>query len=145
MVPNQQLIEQLKRDEGAVLDANGYHKPYQDSLGIWTIGYGHNCQTNPITDAAANQILVDDIAKAEASVLREWPWAQDLDIPRRNVLINMVFNMGLAKVRGFVNFLECLKQGQYINAAEHMLDSLWAKQVGDRAKRLAEVIRWGHG
>jgi len=132
---NSALLDALKRDEGCRL------KPYKDSLGIWTIGYGHNLESRGISQAVADQILLEDATIAEQNTLVAWPWAKNLDEPRRNVLVNMVFNMGLERVRGFKQFLAALEHGDNEAAASHMLDSLWAKQVGARATRLANVIR----
>ena len=48
------ILEQLKRDEGMRRTA------YQDSLGVWTVGVGHNLAV-PLSDAAIEQILADDV------------------------------------------------------------------------------------
>lgn len=132
---NAELIDALKHDEGLRL------RPYKDSREIWTIGYGHNLESGGISLAVAEQILIEDATIAEQNTLVAWPWAKTLDQARLNALINMVFNMGLERVRGFKNFLAALEKHDYQAAAEHMLDSAWAKQVGVRATRLAAVIR----
>lgn len=62
---------------------------------------------------------------------------------RQTVLACMVFNMGLTKTLGFKAMLDAVRQGQWSRAADEMLDSQWAKQVGHRATRLANMMRYG--
>lgn len=113
--------------------------PYKDSLGFWTVGYGHNL-TVPLTERAMTQILMDDIAFATAVChsLAYWP---TLSLVRRNAVINMVFNLGFPGFMKFKNMNAAMLVGDYERAAREMLDSTWANQVGDRAKRLAQQIR----
>ena len=127
------LLGQLKRDEGksAVM--------YLDSANIPTLGYGHNL-TVPISDAAMEQILSDDLAAAEADVA-SLMWTTALSPCRFAVLVAMRFNLGFGGLLGFVNMLAALRSGYYETAAREMLDSLWASQVGARADRLAEQMR----
>ena len=63
MRASQTLINQIKKFEACVLTA------YQDSVGVWTIGYGHTNgvkKGDKITQYQAEQFLRDDIAKFEA-------------------------------------------------------------------------------
>jgi lysozyme len=55
----------------------------------------------------------------------------------------MVFNLG---IRGFSRFkwmINCLTRGDYECAAEEMLNSKWAAQVGKRVYELSEMMRRG--
>ena len=138
------LIDQLKRDEGCRL------KPYQDSLGIWTCGYGHNLEAHgwptmpaEVTQEQADQWLLQDVASASRQLDEHLPWAKSLDDPRHDVLVNMAFNMGIAGLLGFHRTLTMIEAGNYEGAADAMLESKWAKQVGDRAKRLSTQMRTG--
>ena len=127
------LLGQLKRDEGksAVM--------YLDSANTPTIGYGHNL-TVPLSDAAMEQILSDDLAAAESDVA-SLVWPLSLSPARFAVLVAMRFNLGFGGLLGFVNMLAALRSGDYETAAREMLASLWASQVGARADRLAEQMR----
>jgi lysozyme len=51
--------------------------------------------------------------------------------------------MGLAGLLQFTNTLAAVREGRYEDAASGMLTSLWARQVGPRATRLAEMMRTG--
>ena len=127
------IVEQLKRDEGRRV------KPYQDSRGIWTVGYGHNLTTGALSEAAITQILTDDILEAETSCLI-FPFWYGLSDARKGVLLNMTFNLGFAGLLGFRKFLDAVRAGQWEQAATEMLDSDWARQVGARADRLARQM-----
>jgi len=132
------IYDQLRRDEGFS------HTLYVDSLGFPTIGVGHNLKT-PISTEAIDQILWDDVAQAQDDCARSFSFWEALSEPRQGVLVNMCFNLGLAGLQGFHKFLMALEAGQYGRAADEMLDSRWASQVGARAIRLARQMienRW---
>jgi lysozyme len=131
------LKDQLIRHEALRL------KMYKDSLGILTIGVGHNLQDKPISKAAAMQILEDDINDAKVDLAKAYPWVVKLSLNRQNVLINMCFNMGIERLSTFKNTLRMVESGDYAGAATNMLQSKWATQVGDRAKELAEIMKTG--
>ena len=71
------------------------------------------------------------------------PWARALSPERQAVLVNMAFNLGIAGLLAFKRMLAACERGEYAAAAREMLDSVWAKQVGARAVRLAEQMRTG--
>jgi len=70
-------------------------------------------------------------------------WFSSLDVPRQGVLINMAFNMGFHGLLGFHDTLSAMAKQDWEAAAVDMENSLWAKEVGDRATRLAEQMRTG--
>jgi len=128
------LKEELKVDEGF------RECVYKCSAGKLTIGYGHNVEDNPIPEAFADQLLGYDIAGALAECER-FDWFFDLDDVRKRVIINMVFNLGFNGVSKFKKMIVALERGLYYEAAREMLDSKWARQVGPRAERLAELMK----
>lgn len=137
------LIDDLKRDEGCRL------KAYQDTLNIWTVGYGH-AHVPPGTVWTLEQAeaaLHADIAKAEALLDAHAPWWRTLDEPRAAVMCELCFNMGWGDrshgLSSFHHTLEAIRLGLYSAAAEGLLASQWAKQVKGRATRLAEQMRTG--
>lgn len=130
--------EELKLDEGLRLEA------YKDTEGIWTAGYGH-AYVSPdakITLEQAGEWLDDDFDKAYELAERLCDAFPGLDGPRKGVLVNMAFNLG-NRLSQFKNFLAAVNAGEYRIAAEEMLDSKWAKQVGKRANRLAYRMATG--
>lgn len=131
------LQEQIVRDEGMRLTI------YQDSVGKWTIGIGRNLSDVGISKQEALIMLANDIQNAENRLEQEFPWAPGLDTVRYSVLVNMTFNMGIAGLAQFHNFLTALQNHDWNLASQEMLNSLWAKQVGPRAQRLALQIETG--
>lgn len=130
------LIAELTRDEGRRL------MPYVDTVGKTTIGVGRNLTDVGITDAECDMMLSDDIDRTIAWLDVKLPWWRQLDPVRQRVIINMAFNMqgGLLT---FVNTLAAMQAGNYAAAANGMLASKWATQVGQRAQRLAAMMRNG--
>lgn len=135
-----ELIKQLRRDEGEVLTA------YQDSLGFWTLGIGRLIDKRKgggITSEEASYLLNNDIDRCHAELLRNAPWMALLDHARLGVMLNMSFQLGVAGLLGFKNTLAMVRRGDYEGASTGMLNSLWARQTPERAKRLANQMRTG--
>jgi len=128
-----QLIERIKRHEGLRLN------PYKDTVGKLTIGYGRNLDDNGITQEEAEIMLIHDILIA-ANSASQFPWYRKLDTDRQGVIIEMIFNMGLPRVLGFKKMIKALSEDDYKEAAIQMMDSLWAHQVGNRAKTLSNIM-----
>jgi lysozyme len=139
----------IKSDEGLRLTA------YQDSLGIWTIGYGHNMQASKrftppykglqINAQEADSIFEDDFngALTELEDPPFWQAYHDQNEARQAVLENMMFNLGGCKFEQFKKFLAAMTQNDYPEAAKEMQDSKWWTQVGSRAQRLQKMILSG--
>ena len=88
-------------------------------------------------------LLGADIDKVQAQLDLSLPWWREMSESRQRVLANMRFNLGLNKLLGFANTLAAMKQGRYADAADGMMNSRWAEQVGARAQRLATMMREG--
>ncbi len=131
------LLVQIKKHEGKELFL------YRDTVGKWTIGHGRNLTDNGITDAEALMMLQHDVGVAETELDRALPWATSLDWVRYNVLVEMSFNLGISRLLRFRKTLAYLRAGQYGSTATEMLDSRWARQVGNRAVTLSKQMRSG--
>ena len=70
-------------------------------------------------------------------------WWKELDDVRQRVLANMAFNLGLPRLSKFVNFLTAVQASDWEKAADEMMDSKWANQVGERAIRLRQKMLEG--
>ena len=128
------LEKTLARHEGLRL------KPYLDTVGKLTIGYGRNLDDNGISEEEALIMMRNDIAVSHAE-LSQYGWFRQLDEGRQGILINMHFNLGLPRLLTFRKMIAALDKGDYNEAAEQMLDSRWAEQVGNRAVELAREMR----
>jgi lysozyme len=132
------LADHLRRDEGRRL------LPYRDGVGALTIGYGHRLTVDGgITPAVAELLLQYDIDTHQAELWAAVPLVASLDPVRQLVLIEMAFNLGVPKLLGFVQMWARIRRQDYPGAAEAMLDSRWARQVGARATRLASAMASG--
>jgi lysozyme len=144
------LRADLWRDEGV------RYKAYRDSRGIWTIGVGHNIQADLGLRARLSYLISDGLTPADVAALLDHdiaaachaldvalPWWRTLDDIRQDVLANMTFNMGIATLLTFHGTLAALQAHDWVAAALHMSQSLWAGQVGARATRLENQMRTG--
>lgn len=129
-------IEQIKRDEGF------RGKPYKDSAGKVTIGYGRNLDANPVTKEEAEYLLKNDMQEVLHRAVK-LPYYAKLNPSRRAVIINMLFNLGYTRFRNFKRMNAALIVHDYNLAAIEMIDSFWATQVKGRATRLAKQMKEG--
>jgi lysozyme len=90
--------------------------------------------------AEALYLLENDIADVTKQLSERLYWFDALPDDAKNVMIDMAFNMGVFGLLQFHNTLEHIKQGDYKEASKDMLNSLWAKQVGVRALKLADIL-----
>ncbi len=137
----EKLIEQIKYDEGVVLEV------YKDHLGYDTCGVGHLLvKGNPeygcavgtaISESTCDAYLAIDLqtAMSECKILYQ-PWFKDFPQEVKEILINMMFNMGRPRLSKFVNFNKAIMRKDWKSAAVEGRDSLWHKQVRKRAERL---------
>lgn len=131
------LRRQLKLDEGLRLF------PYLDSRGKITIGYGRNLTDRGIHQLEAEEMLSEDIDYAWSELAKVFPVVETLDNVRQSVLTQMCFNLGPEGLRKFPIMWLAVARGDFKNAAEAMLNSKWATEVGARATRLADEMASG--
>ena len=129
------IKELLKKHEGLRT------KPYRDSMGIMTIGYGRNLESRGITESEAEMMLDNDIKWFTRQLQWELPWFDSKPEIVKTVLVNMAFNLGVGGLLGFKNTLRMIEEGKYNDASESMLKSMWAKQVGNRAVELSNLLK----
>ena len=129
---------QLVRHEGLRL------KPYRCTAGKLTIGFGRNLDDCGISQTEAYLLFENDIQNCEKQLIDEIPEIYNpLDEVRKSVLLNMCFNLGIGGLLGFNNTLAFIAAGDWERAANGILASKWAKQVGRRAIELSELMRKG--
>lgn len=133
-MPMNSLERQLAKHEGLRL------KPYRCTAGKLTIGYGRNLEDNGITKAEALTMLRNDIANVKAE-LERLGWWRRLDDTRQDVIANMAFNIGLTRLLTFKRMIAAIEDADYTKAADEMMDSKWAAQVGSRAVELARKMK----
>ena len=143
----EKLKDELRRDEGLRLT------PYRCTAGALTIGYGHNLEAHgpaglprflAITIDRAEKWLDEDIMDAVACV-HDWLPSDIVELlsdVRMRVVVNMAFCLG-TRLWQFKRLRSCIMAMDWKGAAMEMLESRWASQVGDRAIRLALMMREG--
>jgi lysozyme len=137
--------EQLKKS--LILHEGVVNKVYLDTLGYKTAGIGHllkGIEANlPVGHAINNQQIhawfETDVEEA-LGVARQAINLDSLSPERQLVVVNMAFNLG-HKLFQFKNTLQAIKDGRYEDAANGMLQSKWASQVGNRAVQLAHTMK----
>lgn len=134
------LIQELRIDEGVK------YEPYLDSVGIKTVGVGHNLQAHPIdfsyplTDEQVDELLASDLKETFSQLDKHLPWWRNMSYPRQRALANMCFNMGINGLMTFHNTLAAMEAGNLDVVVAGMKASKWANQVGARAVRLEELM-----
>lgn len=138
MTPSSTLIDTIKTDEGWVPHA------YQDHLGFWTIGYGFlidERRGGGIPEPVAEYWLQHILQQNADALVERIPWLLDQPDEIQQAVQNMAYQLGVSGVMQFRNMLSALRRGDREEAAEHALDSRWAKQTPNRAARVAALIR----
>jgi lysozyme len=131
------IVEELKRDEGYRMF------PYYCTSGRLTIGYGRNIEHVGINEEEAEVLLNNDIDMAYHWLKGNYSWFDGLSDVRKRALVNMVFNLGGYGFTKFKKMIRALAIGHYDRASLEAMDSRWYYQVGDRAKRIVEMIKSG--
>jgi lysozyme len=128
------LIEELRRDEGV------RNTVYLDSLGIETIGVGRNLVDRGLSDDEIDHLLANDIKDFTKEAQELVSCFDMLTDARQRVLVNMCFNLGKSRLSKFKNMLAAIEKSDYATAADEMMNSRWARQVGNRAERLRKMM-----
>jgi lysozyme len=142
------LLAWLIQDEDQKLfvydDATGKPLlPGMTLIGHPSVGIGRALDRKGLSKAETVYLCDNDMDGVDQELSTAFEWFEQLDAVRATVLASMAFNMGLNGLAAFHNMLTAVQQGKYAQAAEEMLASKWAVQVGDRAKRLASRMRTG--
>lgn len=120
----------IKRNESCRL------KPYKDTRGHLTIGWGLNLD-NGISPAEA-QFLFDSrksIALRDAAeTVGNAAWL-NLDQVRKCALIDMAYNLGEFGLAEFHKMLAHIRAGEWQEAGDELMNSELAKEVPTRAHR----------
>ena len=133
-----EVTETLKRHEGVRQYA------YRCPAGYWTIGAGRNIDEKSgrgLSDDEIDYLLQNDINLSIEELVKNFPWFEEQPKQVQGVLVYMHFNLGMPTLHKFRNMLDALERREYNRAAEEMLDSNWADQVGNRAIELADIVR----
>ena len=115
---------------------------YLDSVGVRTVGFGRNLDDRGISREEAEMLLLNDL-ETSTEEAKKFEFYENLTSNRRDVIVEMIFNLGLTRFKKFKKTIGYINQANYSAAADEMLDSRWAKQVGQRALTLSNKFRAG--
>lgn len=150
---NTLLYQQLARHEGV------RKVMYKDSLGIATVGIGFNVTTpenrrilakhgitnqhlaRGLTEQQVRVLFEESLKQAKVDAKKFLPNLEQHPVNVQNAMIDMAFNLGLTRLMKFTRMRAALFKKDYNAAANEMLSSLWAKQVGNRSTFLANLVR----
>lgn len=115
-------------------------KPYVDTTGHITIGYGYNLTDRGITQQQADDWLDDDLVGVTNELLTRYPWFHTLSPARQAACIDLMFNVGPEGFAKFRHFIAAMVAGDLDTAANEVVNSTLApRRRGD----LARMIRVG--
>tara|TARA_R110002095_G_scaffold41339_1_gene38108 strand:+ start:3131 stop:3556 length:426 start_codon:yes stop_codon:yes gene_type:complete len=137
---SQRLTDMLIKHEGSKSHA------YMCTANKVTVGVGRNIDPEGgigLTKDEISFLLKNDIERVEDELSRRLPWILELSDVRIDALIDICFNLGLPRFLKFAKALDALEQREYDLAADEFMDSRWAKQVGNRAVTVSNMIRTG--
>lgn len=122
---------------------------YLDSEKIPTIGIGHKVLSHEmeqyksgITTQQAYALFDEDFEDhfREAELLPEWNYCDDV---RQIAVLDMVYQMGAVRVRGFVKMRQNIMAGNWKAAAWEVVDSRYYNQTPGRAYANAQILAKG--
>ena len=141
------VMAMIKKHEGV------RNKPYQDSLGLWTVGVGHligDGKSLPpewnrtFSDQEIDALFAKDYQHHKEMAMNTPGWDKAND-KGRAAMIDLAFNMGGSWYKKFKNAAAALAAGDFNKAADELQNSQWYKQVKGRAVTITQLIREGMG
>lgn len=138
----QRIIDLIKSHEGCRLTI------YEDSRGFPTIGYGHKILPGEdfsagMTQQEADVLLASDLSDLEESAMDAVAQYMALNEVRQGVVLDMLFNLGLAGFSAFKRLIAALNASDFVTAANEMTNSAWYSQVKSRAIDDVNLMRRG--
>lgn len=131
----------------------GYsQREYHCSEGFRSIGFGRKLSSikyEPLTNQVANEKEelkflrernAENIGRIVAYNAKAW---NNCNMARQAVLLSLAYQLGIAGLMKFKKMWLALERNDFESAAKEMLDSLWAKQTPNRARRQAKTMKDG--
>jgi lysozyme len=129
------LIKSVKLSEGF------RDKVYKCTEGYDTIGYGFAIKDLVMDEDIAEMILIRKLDSLKKRILAKFPFVADLPESVQDVVIEMCYQLGLGGFSKFKKTIALLRLGNYEACSSEMLDSKWARQTPNRAKRLSDIVK----
>lgn len=137
------IKKMLIRDEAVRFypydDATG--DPVDAPVGKITIGIGHNLQDTPIPESVIDILFQYDLDAALETCRSIFSGFDIFPTPRKLALVNMAYNLGFNKLRGFHLMIEAINDGDWLAGAREAQRSQWFFQVKDRGHRVVKMMQ----
>jgi len=134
------IVKLLRLHEGVKSHA------YKCTANKITVGVGRNIDPEGglgLSDDEIDYLLTNDVNRVIKELGKAFPWFSSLDEARRDAMIDICFNLGMPRLKGFAKALSAMASEDYETAAYEFSDSAWYKQVGKRAQTIVDMIRFG--
>lgn len=128
---------QLKIDEGVRL------MPYKDQFGNLTIGCGRNLTADGISESEMEMMLASDVNHAAVAAATLFNFDATISDERKAALVNLSFNLGEEKLSKFTQFVGFVNARDWNGAADDLIQTKYATEVGPRAQRICDKLRNG--
>lgn len=115
-------------------------KAYKCTAGKISIAIGRNIEDLGLSEDEIDYLFENDVDRVIGELSTVFENLYEMDEKVFFVLFSMCFNLGLPRFLEFKKTIQYVKDGEYKKAAIEMLDSRWAGQVKDRAKRLSNIM-----
>lgn len=137
------MVDKLSNElKEAVKLSEGYRaRVYKDTLDIDTIGYGFAIKDLELDKDICDMILDKKLNKLIKDVDNKFSFMDDIAVEAQDVVYEMCYQLGINGFSKFKKTIAYLRDEDYKMAAIEMLDSRWAKQTPNRAKRLSNIIK----
>ena len=130
-----ELLEAVKLSEGF------RDRVYKCTEGYYTIGYGFAIKDLIMDEDIAEMILRRKLDSLIDKADKKFIFLKNLPVVVRDVIYEMCYQMGVTGVSKFKKTLAYLENNEFKMAAKEMLDSRWARQTPNRAKKLSEIVK----
>ena len=139
------LRRQLEIDEGVKYEV------YLDHLNKKTFGIGHLVLDkdpeskmevgDPVSERRVEEAFNKDIQSVIDDCQRLYSNFNSMPEECKQITANMMFNMGLPKMKAFKKMNAAIENEDYLKASEEMVDSKWYRTVPNRADRLVQRMK----
>jgi len=139
------LRRQLEIDEGVKYEV------YLDHLNKKTFGIGHLVLDkdpeskmevgDPVSERRVEEAFNKDVQSVIDDCQRLYSNFNAMPEECKQITANMMFNMGLPKMKAFKKMNAAIEDEDYLKASEEMVDSKWYRTVPNRADRLVQRMK----
>tara|TARA_Y100000401_G_scaffold37388_1_gene28015 strand:+ start:613 stop:1023 length:411 start_codon:yes stop_codon:yes gene_type:complete len=131
-------MQKLKK---AILESEGYRPTvYKCTEGFDTIGIGFKIDDLYLSKEVCDIILEEKLLRFMKEIMQRAEWVNDMPLNVKDVILEMCYQMGVPNFLMFKKTIALFKQHDWVGASKEMLDSKWARQTPNRAKKLSLII-----